>query len=152
VKITDEMVEQAAIRAWRSERRASASWSDVGPASQAMFRSEARAVLEYALSIMSAATLGPTREDRLMAYRRAALQGLLASGAGGGDSTIRCAESTAHAMLAAERPADAPAPLPLCLAAIRRVRDVMREEPDITPEGVIEEFERAVRNIGKEAP
>jgi len=52
--------------------------------------------------------LRPTREERLMRYRCATLQGLLAPGAAGGKGTVQCAENTAHAMLAAERPAEAP--------------------------------------------
>jgi hypothetical protein len=102
--ITDAMVEEAAIRAWRSEGRASACWADVSPASQTMFRNEARAVLEYALSNFPSATLGPTREERLVSYRCA-----VAVAWGGSGASPERIEARAHAMLAAERPADAPA-------------------------------------------
>jgi len=119
--ITDEMVEEAARRAWRSEGRASSRWDEVGPASKAMYRTEARAVLEYAAGMMRSereanslhvVALGPIREERLKDYRCAALPGILAcypDDAQTPEHIAGAVEAMAHAMLAAERPADAPA-------------------------------------------
>jgi len=102
--ITNEMVEEAARRAWRSDDRASSWWGEVDPASKDMYRTEARAVLEYALSNFPGATLGPTSEDRLKDYRCA-----MAVAWAGQGATPELVEDRAHAMLAAERSADAPA-------------------------------------------
>lgn len=123
--ITDAMVEQAAILAWcapsySGNEHARGTWADHPELYKVNRRAEARAVLEYAASLMWSeretnplhiATLGPTREERLKDYRCAALSGLLGhTGIEMSDESVaEFTERLAHAMLAAERPADAPA-------------------------------------------
>lgn len=97
--ITDEMVEQATIKLWCAfDGDTVRTWHEADEMKRARFRARARAVLEYATA------LGPTREERLKDYRCA-----VQISWGGTGATPDRVENRAHAMLAAERPADAPA-------------------------------------------
>ena len=93
MKITSDMVEHAAKLAWGTGN--GCAWENTIGIVKDQCRVEARAVLEYA------ATLGPTREERLRDYRCA-----VAVAWGGSGATPERIEERAHAMLAAERPAD----------------------------------------------
>ena len=136
--ISNEMVEQAAKIAWQANpahAESGEAWDDALNGFRATYRAETRAVLEYAAALMwserdanplRSATLGPTREERLRDYR-CAVQ--IAWGVHG--ATAERVESRAHAMLAAERPADAPTwdeTTRLLVAGIRKVLDVLARE------------------------
>ncbi len=99
--VTDEMVEQAAIKAWCStEGDTLETWRGLGEVTRDDFRTYARTLLNYA------ATFGPSREERLTLYRCAALTGVMAGGEywdGAGRGAL--IEDAAHDTLAAERPA-----------------------------------------------
>lgn len=99
--ISNEMVEQAAKIAWQANpahAESGEAWDDALNGFRATYRAETRAVLEYA------AALGPTREERLRDYRCA-----IAARSTGTALDFGFIERSAHAMLAAERPADAAA-------------------------------------------
>jgi hypothetical protein len=94
VIVTDEMVEQAAIKSWLSGGLNTAhGWRKADSEERAKYLREARTVLEYA------ATLGPSRGERLARYRCACEMSRQP-----GDNAGRT-EDRAHAMLAAERSA-----------------------------------------------
>lgn len=118
--ITDEMVERAAIKAWmtvHAGHKAESDWQYFDEIEKVSYKREARAVLEYA------AALDPTREARLVQYRRSVLSGQaqnvnewmdrwIKNGVAADEQGFEAwlgeeVERRAHAMLAAERPADA---------------------------------------------
>jgi len=105
--ISIEIVEKAAILAycspWEGVALSIEDWNREPHEDRVTYRNEARAVLEYA------ATLGPIREERLARYRCAAPAVLVAKGPlTDWDATDIASEieDIAHAMLAAERPAE----------------------------------------------
>lgn len=107
--VTDAMVEKAAIAMWCAgggEDDTPEGWERGLDSAKDRYREEARAALR------TVADPGPSREERLVKYRAAAMPAIMARFTEDDIPVIaRLAESMAHAMLAAERPAPEASPV-----------------------------------------